>query len=315
MKYEERFEESLKKKIFPQTNNQDFEAFWRKEIEQLRQKPVEITRKKLELPYDKTFTTYEIKFNTHDETVVDAFFSVPNDGKEKHPCVIVYHGGGERKEIFADILATGACCFAMDVRSQGGTTVDKANYTSGDMLGGIMTRGILDKREFYMKNIYLDAIRAVDVVETLPEVDPERIVTYGASQGGALSITASALSRKVKKCYTAVTSYCCIPQRVYSATGVFASTHSFLRTYPEYTDTAMDTLSYFDMNNMVSLLSVPSLFCVALADKICLPEYVYSAYAHAECEKELLLVPFAPHCIPECFKMQAYSEFADLAGE
>lgn len=313
MKYEARFEESLKKKIFPQTNNQDFEAFWRKEIEQLRQKPVEITRKKLELPYDKTFATYEIKFNTHDETVVDAFFSVPNDGKEKHPCVIVYHGGGERKEIFADILATGACCFAMDVRSQGGTTVDKASYTSGDMLGGIMTRGILDKREFYMKNIYLDAIRAVDVVETLPEVDPERIVTYGASQGGALSITASALSGKVKKCYTAVTSYCCIPQRVKDATGVFASTHSFLRAYPEHTDTAMDTLSYFDMNNMVSLLSVPSLFCVALADKICLPEYVYSAYAHAECEKELLLVPFAPHCIPECFKMQAYSEFAELA--
>lgn len=313
MKYEKDFEEKLQKKIFPQTKQVDFSDFWKREVAQLREKPIKFTRKKIDLPYDKTFTTYKVKFNTHDETTIDAFFCVPNDGKEKHPCVILYHGGGGRKEIFADILATGVCCFAMDVRSQGGTTVDKARYTSGDRLGEIMTRGILDKNEFYMKNIYLDAIRAVDVVEAQPEVDADKIVTYGASQGGALSITAAALSGKVKKCYTAVTSYCCIPQRVEDATGVLKATHDYLRLYPEKTDIAMDTLSYFDVNNMVSLLSVPTLFCTALADRICLPEYVYSAYAHIECEKEHILVPFAPHCIPECFKMRAYSEFSELA--
>ena len=32
-----------------------------------------------------------------------------------------------------------------------------------------------------------------------------------------------------------------------------------------------------------------------------------------KCEKEHIMVPFAPHCIPDWFKMQAYSEFADLA--
>lgn len=313
MKYEMLFEEKLKHKIFPQTKNEDFSDFWREEVRKLREKKIEISRKKLDLPYDKTFTTYEIKYNTHDETIVDAYFSVPNDGKEKHPCVIVYHGGGDKKEIFADIVATGAACFAIDVRSQGGTTVDKANYNSGDTLGGIMTRGILDKNEFYMKNIYLDAIRAVDVVSTLPEVDTDKIVTFGGSQGGALSITASALGGKVRKCYTAVTSYCCIPNRVNDGTGVFNSTHSFLRTYPENTDAAMETLSYFDINNMASELKIPSIFCVALADKICFPEYVYSAYDHANGEKELFMVPFAPHCIPESFKMKAYSEIAELS--
>ncbi len=313
MKYEMQFEEKLKQKIFPQTKNDDFSDFWKREVQKLREKPIEISRKKLDLPYDKTFTTYEIKYNTHDETIVDAYFSVPNDGKEKHPCVIVYHGGGDKKEIFADIVATGAACFAIDVRSQGGTTVDKANYNSGDTLGGIMTRGILDKNEFYMKNIYLDAIRAVDVVANMSEVDEKRIVTLGGSQGGALSITASALSGKVRKCYTAVTSYCCIPNRVNDGTGVFNSTHSFLRTYPENTDAAMETLSYFDINNMASELKIPSIFCVALADKICFPEYVYSAFDHANGDKELFMVPFAPHCIPESFKMRVYTELAELA--
>ena len=179
-------------------------------------------------------------------------------------------------------------------------------------MGGLMTRGILDKHEFYMRNIYLDAVRAVDVVATFDEVDTDRIFTFGASQGGALSITASALSGKVHKCYTVVTSYCCIKKRVEDATGVFASTHSFLRTHPHHTDTALETLSYFDINNMVSLLRVPTSFCLALSDEICLPEYVYSAYAHAACEKELTMVPFAPHCIPADYKLKVCFELAAL---
>lgn len=315
MIYENTAQKKLEKAIFSQTKRDDFQKFWSESIEFLRKKELKIARKKLELPYDKAFLTYEVEYTTHDETIIHALYSVPNDGKKKHPCVVFFHGGAGKKEIYPDIVSTGVCCFAIDVRSQNGTSVDKGNYSCGDNMGGLMTRGILDKNEFYMRNIYLDAVRAVDVVSSFPEVDPEKIVTYGASQGGALSITAAALSGKVKKCYTIVTSYCCIPQRVDDGTGVFDSTHKFLKIYPEYTDTAMDTLSYFDINNIVSLLSVPTIFCVALADKICYPEYVYSAYSHCECEKELVMVPFAPHCIPDCFKMRVYSEFAELARE
>ena len=314
MIYESTREERLKNSILPQTANPDFEEFWRAELDLLRSKQIKVERELLDLPY-KTFTTWKVKYNTHDETVVDAYFSVPNGGKTKHPCVVLYHGGSGRKDIFAQFLACGIACFSMDVRSQGGETVDMAKYSIGDMMGGIMTRGLTDKHEFYMRNIYLDAVRAIDIVATLDEVDPERIVTFGGSQGGALSITAAALSGRVRKCYTIVTSYCCITKRVEAGTGVFDATHTFLRLNPQYTDAALDTLTYFDVNNMVSLLKVPTSFCLALSDKICLPEYVYSAYAHADCEKEIYMVPFAPHCIPGDYSMKASREFAKLAEE
>lgn len=315
MIYEKNAEESLKNTVFPQTKKDDFENFWSETIDFLRSKELKISRKKLDLPYDKTFITYEVQYSTHDDTVVSALYSVPNDGKSKHPCVVYFHGGGEKKEIHPDIVATGVCCFAIDVRSQEGTTVDKAIYNSGDIMGGIMTRGVLDKNEFYMRNIYMDAVRAVDVVASFSEVDSGKIVTYGGSQGGALSITAAALNDKVSKCFTAVTSYCCIPKRVDDGTGVFASTHKFLKAYPEYTDQVMDVLSYFDVNNLASLLSVPAEFCIALSDEICYPKYVYSAYEHCNSEKELVMVPYAPHCIPYSFKMKVFTEFAKMAEE
>lgn len=314
MIYENNKEEKLKNQIIPQTSNDDFEEFWKSEVEKLRQKKLVVERKIKDFPYTN-ITTWEVKYNTHDDTIVKAYFSVPNDGKKKHACVIDYHGGGARKSVNVQYLACGVACFSIDVRSQGGETVDKANYSMGDMMGGIMTRGLIDKHEFYMKNIYLDAIRAVDVVASFEEVDTDKIITFGGSQGGALSVVAAALSGKVKKCYTVVTSYSCIDKRVEAGTGVFESTHAFLHANPQYTDAALNTLTYFDINNLISLIKVPTSFCIALADKICLPEYVYSVYTHANCEKDLSMVPFAPHGVPGSFFMKSCYDFAELAKE
>lgn len=312
-KYIEEKTAQLKTQVFAQTKPADFEAFWKDAVTELRKKEIVIKREKLSLPYDKSFDSYEITFNTHDDTWVHAYFSCPKHKEgEKLPCVAYFHGGSGYKKIYPDILATGVCCFAIDVRSQGGTTVDMAEYRSGDRMGGLMSRGVLDKNEFYMKNIYLDAVRTMDVIASLPEVDPARIVTYGISQGGALSIVASALSGRSKKCYSLVTSYCCLQQRTESGSGVFEATHAFLRNYPEHTDTVMETLSYFDIINMVSLLKVPVSFCLALADKICLPPYVYSAYHHANCEKDIKMYPFTPHDPARDYVYFAHNEFAAL---
>lgn len=315
MHYEANWEVTLKSQVIPQTKPEDFEAFWLAETEKLRRIPLQITRKRLVTPYDRTFYTDLITFNTHDNTVVEALFSCPANAKAPLPCVANFHGGSGSKKIMPDILATGVCCFSIDVRSQGGTTIDKAEYHSGDRMGGLMTCGILDRNEFYMKNIYLDAVRTMDVIASLPEVDKDQIFTYGGSQGGALSIVASALSGKSRKCYTAITSYCCLKERTEAGSGVFDSTHQFLRKYPAHTDQAMQTLSYFDINNMVSLLKTPTDFCLALADPICVPRFVYSAYNHAACPKTLYMYPFTPHIIPEDFNLSVFHEFAALVPE
>jgi cephalosporin-C deacetylase-like acetyl esterase len=94
--------------------------------------------------------------------------------------------------------------------------------------------------------------------------------------------------------------------------GIFEHLHGFLRLYPEHTDTVMDVLTYFDIINMVSLLKVPTEFCLALADPICLPPFVYSAYAHTTCEKKIYMYPFTPHEVPIEYKRQTHREFAAM---
>ena len=300
--------------IIPQNYNEDFFAFWKEQTAYLRTIPLSISRSKLDLPYDRTFTTYEITYNTPDKTMIHAYFSVPTGQEDKKlPCVAYFHGGGGRKTIYPDILATGVCCFAMDVRSQAGTSIDQATYTHTDNMGGLMSRDITDKHSFYMRNIYLDAIRAMGVIAQLTEVDPEKIVTFGQSQGGALSIVASALSGRAKKCYAAEPSYCCLHERMELESGVFDYAAAFLRVYPHLTDKAFDTLTYFDINNMVSLLEINTDICLGLSDPVCLPKFVYSAYAHVNAPKEIHFYPFVKHFTPEAYHRFVHEELALLS--
>lgn len=310
--YIQKREEALKGKVYAQTKREDFEEFWTKAVAQLRAVPIQIKRKKLETPFDKTFTTYELDYNTHDDTWVKAYFCCPKNAEGRLPCAVHFHGGSLSKIIPHEVMNTGICCLSIDVRGQGGETIDRAVYKTGCFNNALMTMGVLDKEEFYLKNIFLDAVRAVDVVAELDEVDPERIVTWGGSQGGALSIAASALSGRSKKCYTSETSYCCIHRRIELGSRIFGGTHNYLRKYPENTDKVMETVSYFDVNNMVSLLKVPTSFNLGLADDVCLPEFVYSAYTHAECEKTLHIIPFLPHQGSKIYYDFVYREFAAL---
>ena len=308
-------EAALKGKVIPQTKRADFEQFWAESVAQLRAIPLKVERKdRIQTYYDKHFTTWEVSFNTHDDTVICGNFICPNDAKGKLPCVVRFHGGSLRRdpETEMQIAATGVCCLDIDVRGQGGCSYDKAKY-SCEYNSRLTTLGVLDKNEFYMRNIFLDAVRAVDAAATLPEVDPERIVTFGGSQGGGLSITAAALSGKVKKCFNFVTSFACIHRRIELGSGIFGPVKDFLHVYPHLTDKVMETVSYFDVNNMASLLKVPTSVCLCLDDPICLPEFVYSVYDHiAAEEKELNMYPFWKHQLPSAHRDKVYEEFTKL---
>lgn len=316
MEYVAKKEKALQNKIIPQTKRADFEEFWASQVNALRQKPLKVTKQKITTPYDKFFTTYEVTFNTCDDTIVNAYFTTPNNATGKLPCVALFGGGGSSRDIYLQIASTGVCCFAMDNRSQGGITFDKGDYSMGDgyrgSVGACFSFDILDKERYYMRNLYLDAVRAIDVISALEEVDSTKIVSHGISQGGALSIVSAALSGKVIKTYPVVPSFSCLVERVEAGSGVFSAVKAYLTKHPENTDKVMNTLSYFDINNIVSLLKVPSEFMLGLIDPICLPEFVYSVYAHAQGEKQITIEPFTPHNISLNFQDKLFYEFGKL---
>ena len=81
----------------------------------------------------------------------------------------------------------------MLVRGQQGRSADNVISSSG-FAAGWLTKGILDKNEYYYRGVYLDAVRAVEVLASMEGVDSTRIGVMGSSQGGAITLAVSALS-------------------------------------------------------------------------------------------------------------------------
>lgn len=75
----------------------------------------------------------------------------------------------------------GYATFGMLVRGQGGS--EDTSVTPGGHALGWMTKGILSKDTYYYRGVYLDAVRALEVIQSFPEVDEHRIGVIGGSQG------------------------------------------------------------------------------------------------------------------------------------
>lgn len=91
----------------------------------------------------------------------------------------------------------GCAVLAVDCRDQGGETGNSARYSNGTITN-VVSKACWDKDEFYYRAVYMDCVKAIDFACAQSEIDPERIIVSGGSQGGALCSAVSALDGRVK---------------------------------------------------------------------------------------------------------------------
>jgi len=190
----------------------------------------------------------------------------------------------------------GYTIFALDTRGQFGESQDYAKYPAGHF-SGWMTQGILDPETYYYKYVYMDGLRAIDLLLTRKEVDSKRIGVMGASQGGGLSIAASALAGDLVKTAMPDVPYLCHYRRaVEIASGnPYLELNNYMRFKPEQEEQIFRTLSYFDGMNLAPMIKAKTMVSVGLADGICPPSTVFAAYNHMKCRKEINIYTYWAH--------------------
>ena len=299
----------------------DFDAFWADTLAQSRQWDASPDVVRLETPYTLV-DIFDVTFPGFGGDPVKAWLTLPAGAEGPLPAVVEYQGYGGGRGLAGERLGWATAGYAhlfMDTRGQGsmwgsgGDTLDP--HGTGPSSSGFMTRGIEDPETYYYRRVFTDAVRAIDAVRTLPQIDAGRIAVCGASQGGGIAIAAAGLSDGLVAVMPDVP-FLCHFERAVGLTGddPYQEVVRYLAVHRGRDERVFETLSYFDGVNMAKRADAAALYSVALMDTICPPSTVYAAYnRHTNPAKQIEVYTHNGHEGGQAFQFPKQARFlADL---
>ena len=141
---------------------------------------------------EETFTVYKVYYDSINGKRVPALLIIPKVGKPPYPCIVFLHGYGGRKEDALELASVAAprgyAIFSIDAEYHGERKVPGKELYSPDLEES--KRGIIQT--------IVDLRRGIDFLETLEEIDRDRIGYAGGSMGGILGSIFIGVEPRVK---------------------------------------------------------------------------------------------------------------------
>ena len=233
---------------------------------------------------------------------IKGWLVLPRQRGGRLPLVVQYVGYGGGRGFPHEQLhwaASGYAYFRMDTRGQGsswsmGGTPDPVGTTPS--IPGMMTKGILNKEDYYYRRVFTDGVRAIDMLLEQPFVDPSRIAVCGGSQGGGIALAVAGIDERVTAVMPDVPFLCDFPRAVQKAVrDPYGEIIRFLAQHRDKKGRVFETLRYFDGVNFSRQAKAPALFSVALMDDICPASTVYGAFNAYSGPKSIIEYEFNNH--------------------
>lgn len=281
------------------TKQPDFDEFWEASLKELAEIPLKYTLTPYEFPV-KGVKVYSVDFVSYNNANIQGYLAIP-DREGPHPGLMLFHGynwafNGNIGDTVNWAL-NGYAAFQMLTRGQQGYSCDNVPSSFGGP-SGWMTKGLLNPKEYYYRAVYLDAVRALEILASLDNVNSKKIGVSGGSQGGGLSLAAAALSSIP---VVAVVDYPYLSNfnRAIDVApnGPYNEFNDFFRrnSSPDIEVQAKKTLSYFDIMNLAPKIKCHTWVSVGLIDDITPPSTIFSTYNHLECSKEIQVHRYFGH--------------------
>lgn len=162
---------------------------------------------------------------------------------------------------------------------------------------GVLVEGLDDPGRYAYRGIYADAIRALEVLTTLPGVAEGPCAVFGYSQGGALAVVAAArrpgLVHRVAVGAPFLTAlpYSIAASRAYP----YREVAEVLMRHPERSDEVFATLAHFDTLGFAPAITAPTLLYRAADDEICPPLSAAMLHERLGAPTQWLEYPEAAH--------------------
>ena len=292
---------------------EDFREFWDRTLAEARALPLDAQFSPVD-NHLSVIDTFDVTFAGFRADPIKGWLHLPANREEgvRLPVVVQFVGySGGRGMAHQDTkwAQAGFAHFIMDTRGQGyggitGQTPDPHPSAGEVAYAGLMTRGIASREGYYYRRVYVDAFRALEAVQSHPEVDPGRIILSGISQGGGITIAAAGLAAGrldgIIGALPDVPFLQDFPRAIdISVRGPYSEIAGFLNRHRDRYERSLEVLNYFDGVHLGRTATAPALFSVAQMDDVCPPSTVFAAFnaygTAAGTEKQIEVYRFNNH--------------------
>jgi len=284
------------------TKQSDFEDFWKETLATYIDENPKVKLEKFDFPVNQ-LEVFDVTIEGFNREPIKGWFLSPRGLLAPQPTMIHFDGYGGGRGNPQEWLFWPTCGYptlVMDTRGQGGgyrrSDTPDGPYPRDSQASGFMTMGVMSPETYYYRRVYSDAVAFVRAAKQFPNVDASRLVTVGGSQGGGISIAATALSREVFATMPDVPFLCHFERAVEMVdTYPYQEIVNYCKVHRTKVEQVMRTLSYFDGMNLASITDAPALISVGLHDSICPPDTVYAAINHWRGPAEVQVWEFNTH--------------------
>ena len=147
-------------------------------------------------PDNTEYPLYHITYRSVHDKKVTGLLSLPKSGTSPFPVIILMHGLGDHKNV--DYIAYGNELFLK--HGYAVLRIDLSNH--GERKNGVYDFDLTGKYKYWTRNVITQTVfdlrRAVDFIETRPDLDAERIGYYGISLGGITGTIFCGVDKRIK---------------------------------------------------------------------------------------------------------------------
>jgi cephalosporin-C deacetylase len=149
-----------------------------------------------------------------------------------------------------------------------------------------------DRNAYYYRRVYLGCLRSLDYLASHPKWDGKHLIAMGGSQGGQLSLVATALDSRVTGVAASYPAYSDVTGYLHGRAGGWPG---FFRWGNDgepgnaLLDAKVRTTGYYDAVNFARRVKVPGFYFWGYNDDVCPPTSIFAAYNIITAPKQVTL--------------------------
>lgn len=272
----------------------DFDAFWEKAKAENSKIPMDaVVTHKPELS-TATVDVYLVRLQNYKlNHYLYGYLSKPKDDK-KHPVLFNPPGAGVKKIVPITTYADqGFISFTTEIHGLSPELTDVKIEEEKTKRNDYWAINLEDKNNYYYKSVYLGCVRAIDFLTSLDEFDHKNVAVTGGSQGGALTIVAAGIDKRVNYIAAFYPALCDNSGYLHNRAGGWPS--MFSDKYQNNSPEKIKTMEYYDVVNFAKKINIPGFYSTGYNDNTCSPTSTLSAFNSIKSPKEIVITPISAH--------------------